>query len=146
MTGKLIENMSKTEIRNSINLQMHENGFVILDLNIPKLIGNDLLDGGIEAISKELQIRSSDFILLSDSLKDQLNFLDANALFISEAEELGNLPSIYHCGTMTVYPIKKFKLIVLNNEDQVNAFKSEFTKDPHLLQWTNVTVVCINYC
>lgn len=133
-------------IRNSINLQMHGNGFVILDLNIPGYTAFDTINRSVECISKEIKLKDSDFILLSDSLKDQLNFLPSKALFVSGAEELCKFPSIYHRGSMTVYPIKKFKLIVLNDDEQVNAFKSEFTKDPHLLQWTNVTVVCINYC
>lgn len=138
--------ISEGDIRNQVSRQMHENGLVIFDLNVPGHTVSDVINGIIESISKELQLKDSDFILLSESLKDQLDFLPFRALFVSGANELNRLPFIYHRQFMTIFPIKKFKLIVLDDNEQVNAFKSEFTKDPHLLQWTNVTVVCINYC
>lgn len=135
-----------SDIRNQISLQMHENGFVVLDLNIPKFTGYDKLIEGIDVISKELQLIDSDFILLPETLDKQLDFLRTNKWIIDGPEIVSRMPDMYERTFKTVIPNTRFKLVVLNGDEQVNAFKSEFTKDPHLLQWTNVTVVCINYC
>lgn len=135
-----------SDIRNSISRQMHENGSVMLDINTDHVNAPDYLVDVFIAINKELQLADTDFVLLPSELEDLLAFVPANKLLFSDPGIFSQLPNVYYRPAWTVFPIKKFKLVVLNDKVQIDAFKSELTKDPHLLQWTNVTIVCINYC